>query len=68
MKGKVSKLVIAALKQLGKEGITVEIQQQFTKVLQKESLENIKHDAQLAPEWISKLILQTLTISENDLD
>lgn len=68
MKGKVSRLVIAALKQLGKDGITVDIQHQLTKALQKESLENIKHDAQLAPEWISKLILHTLIISQNDLD
>lgn len=57
MKGKVSGLAIAALKQLGKNGITQEVQLQLAKALKKESPENIKHDVQLAPEWISKLIL-----------
>ena len=60
MKGKVSGLAIAALKQLGKNGITPEVQFQLAKVLKKESPENIKHDIQLAPEWISKLILSLI--------
>lgn len=60
MKGKVSSLVIAALKQLGKNVITPEVQFQLAKALKKESPENIKHDIQLAPEWISKLILSLI--------
>jgi hypothetical protein len=60
MKGKVSSLAIAALKQLGKNGITPEVQLQLAKALKKESPENIKHDIQLAPEWISKLILSLI--------
>jgi hypothetical protein len=60
MKGKVSGLAIAALKQLGKNGITPEVQLQIAKALKKESPENIKHDIQLAPEWISKLILSLI--------
>lgn len=58
MKGKVSSLVIAALKQIGKENIPQEVELQLTKALKKESVENVKHDAQLAPVWISKLIFQ----------
>ncbi len=58
MKGKVSSLVIAALKQIGKENVSQEVELQLTKVLKKESVENVKHDAQLAPVWISKLIFQ----------
>ena len=58
MKGKVSSLVIAALKQIGKENVSQEVEIQLTKALKKESLENVKHDAQLAPVWISKLIFQ----------
>lgn len=64
MKGNVSSLVIAALKQLGKNGITQKVRQQITLALKKESPENIKHDAQLAPEWISKLMLSILKQSE----
>ena len=60
MKGNVSALAIAALKQLGKNGITPEVQLQLAKALKKESTENIKHDIQLAPEWISKLILSLI--------
>jgi len=60
MKGKVSGLAIAALKQLGKNGITPEVQLQLAKALKKESPENIKHDIQLAPEWISKLIFSLI--------
>ena len=58
MKGKVSSLVIAALKQIGKENVSQEVELQLTKALKKESVENVKHDALLAPVWISKLIFQ----------
>lgn len=64
MKGKVSSLAIAALKQLGKENVTQEVELQLTKALKKESFENIQHDARLAPEWISKLILSLAKYSE----
>lgn len=58
MKGKVSSLVITALKQIGKDNVSQEVEFQLTKALRKESVENVKHDAQLAPVWISKLIFQ----------
>ena len=58
MKGKVSSLIITALKQIGKENVSQEVEIQLTKALKKESIENVKHDAQLAPVWISKLIFQ----------
>ncbi len=59
-KGNVSGLVIAALKELGQDNITQDVQQQLAKALKKESPENIKLDAQLAPEWISKLMLSLI--------
>jgi hypothetical protein len=64
MKGKVSSLVIAALKQLGKNGITQDTQQQIAKALKKETPENIKHDIKLAPEWISKLIISLVNLTD----
>jgi hypothetical protein len=64
MKGNICSLVIAALKQLGKDNITKEIQQQLKKALKKETIENIKHDAHLAPEWISKLMFSIINLSE----
>jgi len=64
MRGNVSSLVVTAIKQLGKEGLTLEIQSQIANVLKKETVENIKHDAQLAPEWITKLILALVNLTE----
>lgn len=64
MKGKVSSLVIAALKQLGKENVTQEVKLQLVKALKKESVENIQHDARLAPEWISRIILNIINSFE----
>lgn len=64
MKGKVSSLVVAALKQLGKENVTQEVELQLVKTLKKESIENIQHDARLAPEWISRIILNLINSSE----
>ncbi len=64
MKGSVSSLVIAALKHLGKNSITKEVQQQIGVALKKESTENIKHDAKLAPEWVSKLIFSIIKQAE----
>jgi len=61
MKGKVSSLAISALKQLGKENVTQEIEIQLKKALKKESIENLVDDALLAPAWITKK-LQQLTI------
>jgi hypothetical protein len=60
MKGSISSLVIAALKHLGKDNISSEVLQQIGKALKKESAENIKHDAKLAPEWVSKLMLSII--------
>jgi Family of unknown function (DUF6088) len=57
MKGKISRLVVAALKEIGKDNITQYIQTQLGNVLKTESIENINHDARLAPAWISKIML-----------
>ena len=64
MKAKVSSLVVAALKQLGKENVTQEVELQLRKALEKESVENVQHDARLAPEWISRIILNLVNSSE----
>ena len=64
MKGKVNSLAIAALKQLGKKNVTQEVELQLTKSIEKRIFENIQHDARLAPEWISKLILNLAKYSE----
>ena len=57
-KGKITQLVCFALKEIGKDNVTEE---QLQKIKQALSLENnkiIEHDAELVPEWISKIILR----------
>jgi hypothetical protein len=60
MRGGISRLVVAALKEIGKDNVTNEMKLQLMKVLQNENPLNISHDAQLAPEWISKLMLSLI--------
>ena len=58
-KGKISTLVIQALKNIKKENVNEAIIQQIEKHLKNESKENILHDAKLAPEWIRKIMLKS---------
>jgi hypothetical protein len=57
-KGKITQLVCAALKEIGKENVTDEHLQKIEKALLLEPNKNIEHDAKLVPEWISKIILR----------
>jgi len=62
-KGEISTLVIFALKEIGKGNVTDSEKQRIKEVLAYEKQENIRHDAQLAPEWISELMIK---ISRNE--
>lgn len=57
MKGEITTLVIAALKEIGKENINTENIKKIKDALKQEDEEAIIHDAHLAPEWISKIML-----------
>jgi hypothetical protein len=57
-KGKITQLVVSALKEIGKENVTDEQLQKIGQALYLEKNKTIEHDAELAPEWISKIILQ----------
>ena len=56
-KGKISTLVIQALKQIKKENIDEQSLHIILQQLKKESNENILHDAKLAPAWIRTIML-----------
>lgn len=56
MKGLISRIVIQALEELGKENITPETLVRITEALRKENKKTIREDAQLAPEWIAQLL------------
>lgn len=51
-KGAVSSLMLQAMKALGKDKIGKEEELKIRKLLSREKKEHLKHDMQLAPEWI----------------
>jgi hypothetical protein len=55
-KGKITTLVIFALKELGKDKVTDSQLKLIKEALAFEKEENIIHDVSLAPEWISQII------------
>ena len=54
--GEISKLVIQALRSLGKENIKDEDLNKIRSLLQKEKPYHLQHDLNLAPAWIRKII------------
>lgn len=61
-KGKLSRLVIQALKEIGKDRLTIEEESKIISLLKKEDTKHLVHDTQLAPAWIKK-IMQKATLS-----
>ena len=59
-KGKISSLVIQALKTIGQNKVDDEIKNKIQGILKKEKKENIMNDAKLAPAWINKILMQTI--------
>lgn len=53
-KGEISSLAIQALTELGPDGLTLDLEKKLKTVLKKEKPSIIKHDAELAPAWISE--------------
>jgi hypothetical protein len=58
LKGKITTLVIFALKEIGKNQALPEELAKIKSVLAHETKENIRHDAPLAPEWITETIFK----------
>jgi hypothetical protein len=56
LKGKISSLVIEALEELGREGITPEVKNKIFTLLQKEKAQYLMHDLRISPGWIHDLI------------
>jgi len=65
LKGEISTLVIFALKEIGKGNVTNSELRRIKEVLTYEKQENIRHDAALAPEWISEIMIK-LNRNENE--
>ena len=60
-KGKISGLVIQALREIGIGKVTDDEKKQIIKLLQKEDQKQLKHDLQLAPVWIKKIMEKAIT-------
>jgi hypothetical protein len=60
-KGSVSKLVIQALKAIGKDKVSPDEEKKILELLQKEKPEYLEHDILLAPEWIRKIMRKART-------
>lgn len=60
-KGKISRLVIQALKEIGNGKVTMEEELKIVDLLKKEDEKDLKHDIALAPVWIQKIMRKALT-------
>jgi predicted transcriptional regulator of viral defense system len=59
-KGKTSRLVIQALREIGQDGITEEFEHKVIQILKQEERKDLEHDIPLAPVWIRKIMQQAL--------
>lgn len=60
LKGEVSKLVVQALKEIGKDKATEEEIKKIIILLKKEDRKKLKHDIALAPQWIAEIMAKAL--------
>lgn len=59
-KGKISRLVIQALKEIGNGKVTMGEELKIIELLKKEDEKDLKHDIALAPVWIQKIMKKAL--------
>jgi len=57
-KGKISSLVIQALREIGKDKLSGNEEKKIIEILRKENKKDLEHDIQLSPEWIKKIMLK----------
>jgi len=64
-KGKISRLVIQALKEIGNGKVNETEEKKILELLKKEDVKDLKYDIALAPVWIQKIMKRALEIEEN---
>lgn len=64
-KGKISRLVIQALKEIGNGKVTPEEENKIIDLLKKEELKDLMHDIALAPVWIQKIMRKAVENGKN---
>ena len=60
LKGKISKLVVQALKELGKANATKNEIDKIQNLLKKEDRKLLKHDIALSPQWIAEIMTKLI--------
>lgn len=60
LKGKISKLVVQALKDIGKDKAKPQELEKIQSLLLKEDKQDLKHDIALAPQWIAEVMAKAL--------
>ena len=63
-KGKISRLVIKSLKEIGNGKVKEEEEKKIINLLEKEDEKDLKHDVALAPVWIQKIMKKALNDGE----
>jgi hypothetical protein len=64
-KGKISRLVIQALKEIGNGKVSEVEEKKIIDLLRKEDEKYLRHDILLAPVWIQKIMKQALNDGKN---
>ena len=64
--GEISKLVIQALRTIGKENVTKEEIEKIQKLLKEEKKTRLRHDIRLAPVWIKEIMKPVLDDVTNE--
>ena len=64
-KGKISRLVIQALKEIGNGKVTTEEEIKIIGLLKKEDTKDLLHDTALAPVWIQKIMRKAIENGKN---
>lgn len=60
LKGKISKLAVLALTEIGKNSVTKSEEDKIVKLLKEENIEDLRHDLQLAPQWIAEIMAKAI--------
>lgn len=64
-KGKISRLAIQALKEIGNGKVSEQEELKIIELLKREDSKDLKHDISIAPVWIQKIMKKALVNGEN---
>lgn len=66
MRGRISSQVIQAMKALGEKNITDAIMDKIESFIMRENLDDLEHDLQQAPAWITRRIRNSFNVYKNE--